>query len=259
MLKSEFYKLSKSKTIFVAPLVALGLILITTLALRLMLGNSSGATIPEELTGFTGINLKALLFAAPSTANVRLLVILACCIFIAGDFASGTMRIQAASGESRVKIYLSKLIALSVFAVALVLLSVLLAAAVGGIFFGYGDSFTAEEFGILMRSISIYAYVAVGYVCFYSMVSTFFRTIGASIGISICVYLFLNLFVALITLWIPSFQNAFYYVLSTMENYAAWAGTFEQVDILRVVLVPLGTILISGGLGLWSFVSRDIK
>lgn len=259
LLKADFYKLIKSKSCYVAPVVAAVLILIGVLLEWSMAKLSSGAVIPAEVMLSLGYTSRSFVFGASSSANLRLLILIMCCLFVCGDYAGGTMRLQLATGENRFAVYFSKVIVLSVYAVGLVIFSVLVSAAISSCFFSYGVEFTGAEFGLLMRSIAISAYVAVGYVVFYSFIAFSVRTTGGSIGVCIVEYLFLSVVVAVISAFTDGLDNLLMYVLNTIEQYAALTTEFVTKDILYVVFVPLVTIVVSGAAGSLIFWKRDIK
>lgn len=264
LLSSDFYKLSKMKSMIVAPIIMLLLILLQFAVYwwELSIINSAdtgGIPMPFDITG------KSMLFGASSYVSMGLFIAIICGIFIGGEFSTGTMKLMVARGSSRTKIYFSKLISIAFLAVAYTLFAFLISGILTAVK-GYGQTFDGLQFGILTRSIVLQVLVNVSIASIFVMLSFLIRSQGSAIGISLAIYFLTSIILGVITVifvmagddaqWLSELIK---YIPSQQLVSACSYGKYSVPDLMRVIFVPIAYLLISSGIGVAAFLKRDVK
>ncbi|MDD4839734.1 MAG: ABC transporter permease subunit [Clostridia bacterium] len=262
-LRSEFYRTSKFKSIFIMPSIVTAFILISVLTIWSVLQHFGGATMPPGFLASNGYTGKFIIYQFSSNGNLTLLIAIFACISIAGSFSNGSIKTSIMRGANRVELYLSKLISVSTFIAALSIFSFLISVAVSPIV-GYGQEFNWSEFGGLMATLAMQIIVALGYTSLFVFIASLIRSTGGSLAASIGIFI-LGSILSAAFLILGSFSesgwliNALQGLLSTQLSTAMRIGALDTWEILCVVLVPLGYIAITTGLGILAFVKRDVK
>lgn len=262
LLTADLYKLGKLKSVIVAPIVMLLLILVQYGLFWAQFKAYSGAEIPAELLEYVSTG-RSMLFGASSYINLGLFMAIFCGIYIGGDFKDGTINTLVARGADRVQVYFSKWLTMVTLACGFILGSFLLCGIFSGAT-GYGAPFDGAEFGLLMRSLVLQLLVGICSTSIYVFIAFTARSQGATIGISLGLYFISGIVIAVLILigsatgaewlthvgdFLPSQQ------LSTATSY----NHLSTTEILEVVFVPIGYLVLSCGLGVLGFVKRDIK
>jgi len=117
---------------------------------------------------------------------------------VAGEYTAGTMKLLLIRPHSRTKILFSKYIAVSLFAVLMLVLLVVCEYATNALFYGVGDIHTIDLFlnqqgqiiqqNVLMQVIKMYGlsiFPVIGYVTLAFAISTILRNSTLAVGISL--------------------------------------------------------------------------
>lgn len=141
----------------------------------------------SALLTFSGLVEMVMIFAVVVSADM-----------VAGEYTAGTMKLLLIRPYSRTKILLSKFIAVSLFALAMLTILVLCGYGTNALFYGLGDVRTTDLFlnhqghivqqnlpaqGIKMYGLSIFP--VMGYVTLAFAVSTVLRNSALAVGISL--------------------------------------------------------------------------
>jgi ABC-2 type transport system permease protein len=263
MLDSDFFKLSKLKSVIIAPIVILVFILIY-FALFKWQSDFLG-TMTQPMLEDASLKGKDFLFGAATYPDIGLFVAIIAGIYIGGEFSTGIMRTVIARGASRLQIYFSKLIAVITLSVAYTAFAFIICGILTAII-GYGEEFTALQFGLLVRSFVLQALVVVSLSSIFVMLSFLLRTQGAAIGVSLAVYFVVSLLVGIASAvaavigedaqWLAETVK---YIPSSQLSVAAYYGTYKIADLMRVIFVPIGYIIISTVIGVLTMLKRDVK
>ncbi|MCQ2603286.1 MAG: ABC transporter permease, partial [Clostridia bacterium] len=259
----DFYKLGKPKTVYVAPIVMLVLVLINFILLWTQNAIFEGLTLDDE-TLETLLTGKDLLFGASTTIELGIFIAIICGIFIGGDFLEGTLKLQIARGQDKIAVYFSKWLTLCVLTIGYILGSFLLCGILTAAT-GYGAQFTGQDFGLLIRAIVLQILVGIADTSIFVMIAFLTRSQGSAIATSLVLLLVseavLTILAAIgimtekdilveISNFLPSAQ------IATAKSYAI---NFTLKEALEVTLIPLGDILISTAIGTLTFEKRDIN
>ncbi len=265
LLISDYFKISHLKSVIVSGIIMAVLIVINYATLWFQASMIEGADIPSDIIisyTFTG---KSMLFGSTSYINLGLFIAIICGIFIGGEFRDGTVKTTVARGADRLSLYFGKWLSIVTLTIVYVLSAFLFCGILTAIS-GYGVAFTGEEFGLLMRSLALQVWVSIASASVYICIAFLARTQGATIGISLGLY-FLVAIVAAILMLIASIVGESAEWLNTLVELvpsqqlanACSYGPYETADLLKVIFVPLAYILATCGLGVMTFLKRDIK
>lgn len=256
-LKSEFYRATKFKSSYVAPILITVLILLSFLMMWVLID-----TI--ESMGGTGTELaRALIYSSSSNGSLPFFIAILASIFVAGSFSNGSIKMSISRGANRVQLYFAKLITVSTMAVLLCIFSFIVSGILAAIL-GLGQTITAAEFGNIMAALGKQSLIALAYTSLFTLIATLIRSTGGAVGASIGLFFFSTIVSAILSTiglttekqWLVDSTQFF---LSTQLATASQFPPLQTWELLCVILIPLGYIAVTSGLGLLSFVKRDIK
>ncbi len=269
-LSSDFFKLRKLKSVWIALIVMFTLALISYAAYwagakyfaSLDFGDGTYVRQQEAMDLLAQMR-KALLFGSASTVQVELFVAIIACILIGKDFSSGSVALLTARGEKRINNYFSKWITIYVLYVAYVCFALV----ISGIFYaidGKGGAFTGEEFGMLMRNFGLQLLCGMASVSIFVMICYLARSTGPSIAISLCSYILLSIVIGLITTIVgidgKEHSDAWTYFMPFKQTaIASMYGKLTSTQIVAVTVMPVVYTAVSMLVGCFTFDSRDIK
>jgi ABC-type transport system involved in multi-copper enzyme maturation, permease component len=176
IMKSEFYKVRKSKVTFVTALCLLGITLIEAFAM--LYGRFAGGIWREALEGTRGINV----YAGFVSGSFFLIFI---ALFVGGmisnEYTNRTVRQVVSRGASRVQIALGQFIALSTAMTLISLSFAALLSIVTGLCYGFGSiSFGRFIMVVIGQIVIIWSYAAIT-----MLIAHFARSGGLSIGLNV--------------------------------------------------------------------------
>lgn len=244
LLKAEFYKLRNSKL----------------LQLSILMMVIQAVSIPFLYNGLKEKSGKGIfLFAFSSQDFLLLIMTIGCFIyFIAGEFSIGCIRNLVAYGHKRRNILISKSISYYVGVVIISCIFPIVITIINTVMNGYGESFTVYSLMFLLRValLKILVYVAMASIG----VMVAFISRNASIAIVLTILLDpINRMGREIAVNKSGFVTTIYEKtifgqseISTMDKISLSQG-------MQVVLIALGTILISTLVSLYFFNKGDIK
>lgn len=266
-LKSNFYRLSKLKSIWIALAIMFGLILLSfsiywfTLNIIPQTVDGDFYARQQETVLTQG---RSLLFGSSSTISLGLFVAIITCIFIGNDFSGGYIGIMSAKGTSRATTYFSKWLTMVILTIAYVLFSVLFC----GIFYSfttYDTVFTATDFVYLMRNIALQILSAISIVSIFVMIAFLTRSKGSSMAVSLLSYILVDVVVSIISAVLlvtnsENYSNKWTYFMPFMQmDVACTVGKLGTIEIIAGVIMPIIYTAISLIIGYFTFERRDIK
>lgn len=263
LFKSDLYRLTHLKCVYVAPVIMLVMIIINYSLLWIESAYLGGAEIPEEIMG-TLVTGRDLLFGAGSYIDIGLFMAIICGIFIGGEFATGTARLSIARGANRIEFYLSKWLVASLLATAYTLASFLVCGFLSAVSGGYGHVFDGAEFALLLRAIALQILIAIASTSVFVFLSFLTRTQGSTIGIAIAIYIIVSVVSEVVVLFAtlngnPALLKFATFTPSQQLSNASSYLPYTTSEILQVVLIPLAYIAVTLGIGLPVFIKRDVK
>lgn len=266
-LKSDFYRMSKLKSIWVALAIMFGLILLNFAVYWFTLN-----IIPQTIDGdFYAMQQKAvleqgrgLLFGSSSQISIGIFMAIITSIMIGCDFSGGFVSIMTAKGTSKATTYFSKWLTLVILAIGYVLFSVL----VSGIFYSfvtYDTVFTALDFGYLMRNILMQVLAVISLVSIFVMIAFTSRSKGSSMAVALLSYILVEIVISIISaVLVISKGNEYastwmYYMPFMQMNVACNIGEMKPTEIVAGTVMPIAYTALSSFIGYFSFEKRDLK
>lgn len=253
LLRADFYKLIRRKSFYICAL--LGMILS---GLSIWTLNLSFNGMPASLFGY---NASTALSYGITAGSLFCLIFVS--MFVSGEFSFGTMKNIISSGQSRINIYLSKMIMTLMVVTIYTILCGIVAFIVGGILWGY-EGISRDDYLNILRMIGLVISVEFAMNSLYLMVGFLVRGTGGTISINVLMGMIFRDFV------LPLLNAGIYKLFENSDFDATkyWPNTYmssflslsvESKDIIMGLTVCLAAILISSAIGIFTFVKRDIK
>lgn len=291
LIKAEIYKLFKGKTFKILCLVATLLAILVIVMPRIMteekfmddLGNipteqkieqantyiQSSQESPVVSPGQLGFNTTGaenpfdmtpieLFHTSFGVGIVEILISILVASMFAKEYSERTIKNTLAYGKKREYFYIAKLISIVIGIAIIVSIMVLTPTVVTVLTKGWIGNFEVSH---LLEIIGTYLGAMVLYAAIISILMLFVTILksgGATIGISIALFIFVPTFLAFIYGSYEWFDKL--YELSLFYNTAlVTAIKASSADILKAVSVGITTLLISSIIGITIFKKQDIK
>ncbi|HKL93818.1 MAG TPA: ABC transporter permease subunit [Clostridia bacterium] len=253
-LKSEFYRITKFKSSYIAPILITVLIVLSFIMAWFVVRDYGVLSPGSEYMG------RSLVYSSSSNGSLPFFIAILSSIFIAGSFSNGSIKMSLSRGANRIQLYSAKLITVSAMAVGLCIFSFIVSGLLS-IALGFGNSLAEFE---IMAALGEQVLIALAYTSLFTFLATLIRSTGGAVGASIGIYLFSTLLTTILTaigmstqkMWLIDLTQCF---LTTQLTTATSIPPIENWQLLCVLLVPLAYIVITTGLGMLSFRKRDIK
>lgn len=273
LIRSEFYKLSKSRVYLVCCLLSVLLSLIGVGTFKLLETMMQGMS-PDMMEGFfsagsnnsmdmvngafqeglTGLSMVVQSFTQNS---VEILMAVFASVFLCSEFSSNTIRHTVSRGFSRGKIYFVKM--LTVFWGSFVLLAifVLFNGIFGTLFWRLGD-FNAGMTKDFLVFFGMQLLLHFALASLFGMFAILLRSHAGVISVNLCLILFVPLLVYLVNLLLKD-SNAItdYWILQSIVNASQLSPGNDL--LVKNVFVGGGYLVISYLIGSLNFQTRDIN
>jgi ABC-2 type transport system permease protein len=260
ILKSDFYKLLKSKSFYICTLIAGFLFGLQPFLLKLsfnMMNNIDGMerTLPfksgmsHALSAFTG-------------GDTFLFMAIVIATFVASDYNHGTMKNVVSKGFSRISIYLSKVITMTAACLVMLLFQFVVGLIAAGIVTGkitvpdleYGTA------GQVLRMVGIEILLNIAVVALYVMISILVRNTGVAIAINIVGVIYFGRLIFQILDLIFKAKESFTRFSLLDVSYSFYNKIIDASgDLIRAVLVGVAYLAVSIAAGIYAFKKMDVK
>lgn len=253
LLRSDFYRLFRSKSYYICMAVAFALSILE-IVIVYMMNKTSGNNV--STTAFNGF---AFGMSAFTGGNIPMLLGITTAIYVAADFAHGTMKNVVSKGFSKIHIYLSKLITMIVASFLFLFATMLVATISATIISGKLGEFTGEYVWQVFKILGIELLLYAALTSILLLVSMVVKNLGGVIAINmIYILIFDQLFFSLLQLIAK--DKILFTKYSLLNNITFYAGeVIEGSDYLRSALVALVILVITIALGLFVFKKSDVK
>jgi len=253
LLKADFFRLFKSKSLYICTLVWAGIFALECLLLDLSYkvtasqGFDMSYPIPDALS--YGISA----FMGSST-----IIAIFVAIFAVSEFSQGTMKNLVSKGFSKAHIFLSKLIVLTVAAYFIVFVTFIAGTVCAWSFTKEFGSLSGEFGKYLWRTIGIELYLIIALTALFLMVSMSIKNMAASIAINILGLSFGRILFSLLEYLVETKIRFTDYSLTNniafFSNQQATGG-----DYIRALIVGAVYLIISVAVGIFIFKKSDVK
>jgi ABC-2 type transport system permease protein len=246
LVKTEWYKLKNDRSFWVLTLFLLAF----ALMYPLMLQSGEGISGNDFYRGY---------ILSINTDIVRLFPAILAGFFIANEYSLGTMKSIVSSGNSRIRLYLAKLV---VFSIGSIIILLILPIFMMGASTVYMDFTAMPDWKFYFQTIGLISLYAASFASIMAFFSTIFTESGKAIG-------FLLLFLALIgsLLEFLSGKVPFLEPIITRSIFMSEGGilAIDQIghwnsdDVFTFIVVPVLTFIVFGILGTLLFSRKEIK
>jgi len=191
-LKSDFYRVFKSKSFY----ICLGVTAGASLLFILILGIAEASLNGKFMFGF-----------GMASNVVAITTAIFVSIFVTSDYSSGMMKNYVSGSISRTKIYFSKYIVCLTIPIIFLLASTLLSGLAGTAAFGYGVAFSGAEFAEIIIKILLGILLLSAFVSLFFFFAVWVRSPGGVIAINISMLMVVDLILLILAFSIPSLRN----------------------------------------------------
>jgi len=247
ILKSDFYKLGKSKTFLICTLLSVGmsLLLVATMTnpeAADMFGEQSGI---GALTGLLAMNAHLQVIAAFVT------------VFVTLEFRLGTIKNTISRGAGRVQVILSKFLVSSVASIIILLAFMLTIMLSGTILWGFDPSGIVTISG-LIRMLTLQILITIAYTALFTFISIAFRNLAGALVTS---FVYVAIFPFILGGLTHLFGGGIDFSRFSLEWAMANLATLSPApgDILRGVIIALIWMAVALEIGMGIFYKRDVK
>ncbi len=284
-LSADLFRLKKLKSVIVA-LILMALLILLTFAVcwigsnlisrvdvvesadgdlgGVIVDENGNAGISQEektamIAMFDEMNENSLM-ASGSIASIEFFVMIIVCIFVGKDFSNGTVRLNVSRGANRTHIFFSKWLTAAI----LVTFYSVFALVMCGILYSFKNSgtFRAHDFGVLMRCFSLELLVNLSIMSVFLMIAFLCRSSGSSLGVSIGLWLVLEIAMSVISTVVEISGGATEWMMFMplqQMSVAISTAKLTATELCAVIIMPLVYMGASIGIGLGTFLKRDVK
>lgn len=248
LLKADLYKLKRSKSFIIC------LITIALFVTYVILDFSSSAHRKEQLSQstfhwiYTLFNEKAFLpYFIPLLQSIFITML------ITNEYSTGTIKDSVSLGYNRIKVYLSKLITISIATFIMMFIAIFFIGITSIFVFGIYGNFTFFDLLLMIRMFLIHGLLYTSYASIFILIAYLIKNIGATMAFSIFFSLILGSLGTL--LGSSSIGRAL-----LLMNFSPTGVPHPQIiDIIIAILVALSYLIICSVIGIYLFKKQDIK
>lgn len=248
LLRSDFYKLRRSKSFFICS----GILAVVVVYIIIDFGSS--ARMKEQLSPST-FHWIYMIFEEKAFLPYFLPVLQAIFItmFITSEYSTGTIKDSVSLGFSRMKIYISKLITVSVGSILMMLVAIFFTGIAASFVFGIYGSFSMYDLLLLVRMLLIQGLLYTAYGSIFIMIAFLIKNIGGTMAFSI----FFSLIIGSLSSVVG---NGYLGRILLLMNFSPTAIPHPQaVDMRIAIAVALSYLILCSGIGGFTFKKQDIK
>ncbi|MGE7930634.1 ABC transporter permease [Lysinibacillus xylanilyticus] len=244
LLKSELFKLKKDRSFR-----KLTLALMIIAALFPLIASINGT---EQLS----VNEIFLTIIGRNNYVLKLIPCLLAGYFIASEYSLGTMKSIASSGNSRTRIYISKLM---VFSFGAIIFSVILPIGMtgtGAILSQFNDMPDLKYFAQIIIFTMLYA---AAFASIMMALATVFTDSGKTIGLLILIFLLFDGVMFMLASKITLFEYIYNYSVFKLSYDIININALESIEVFKLAIVPIVSYVIFALVGVFVFLKKEIK
>ncbi|AEY67424.1 ABC transporter permease [Clostridium sp. BNL1100] len=248
LLAADFYKLRRCKSFY----ICLGIL--AAVVAYIIIDFSSSSHIKEQLSPST-FHWIYMIFKEKAFLPYFMPVLQAIFItmLITSEYNMGTIKDPVSLGFSRTKIYMSKLITISVGSLLMMLVAILFTVITSILVFGIYGSFLISDMLLVFRMLLIQGLLYTAYGSIFLMIAFLIKNIGGTMAFAIFFSLILGSLGSII-------GNSYFGRILLLMNFSPTAMPHPQVvDIWIAIAAALGYLILCSGVGGFTFKKQDIK
>ncbi len=253
LLRSDFYRLIRSKSLYICTLAALALSAINLYTIK-WAANMSGdmGQVYASFLPKDGITYGLKAFA---DGNTQIIIGIITAIFVVAEFSHGTMKNVISKGFSRIQIYLSKLITMIVAVLILLFACFLLSTINATMISGTLGDFSWNS----LKTLGIELLLNMAVTSIFVFVAMAIKNLGGVIAINILGILSFGPLIFTLLEYIFDGKITFtkYSLFNNISFYIQNSAT--GLDYLRSAIVAIVYLIVTTALGIYIFIKSDIK
>ncbi|EJR56671.1 hypothetical protein IIM_00603 [Bacillus cereus VD107] len=244
LLKSEVFKLKKDRSFKTLILI---LIAIAVLIPSIMyIFGTEPLRVDELYTSIIGKNHYVL----------KLLPCLLAGYFISSEYSLGTMKSIASSGNSRIRIYISKLL---VFTFGAIILSVILPIAMTGTGVIYAQFHGMHDLKYFIQTMIFTILYAAAFSSIMMVFATIFTDSGKAIGVLFSIFLMFDPIMFVLSIKSTTIEYIYNHSIFHLVYKIIMVNTMDNIEIFKLTIIPVLVYLAFGILGVFVFLKKEIK
>lgn len=248
LLRGDFYKLRRCKSFF----ICLGMLVV--IVVYVMIDFSSSAHIKEQLSP-NNFHWIYMFFNEKSFFPyfVPLFQAIFITMLITNEYNTGTIKDSVSLGFSRIKIYMSKLITVSLGSIIMILAAIFSIVITSICVFGIYGSFSMYDLLLIVRMSLIQFLLYTAYGSIFLMIAFLIKNIGGTMAFGIFFSLIIGSLDSL-------FGDGYLMRILLFKNFTPTAVPLPQaMDIIIAVAVALFYMILFFSIGGFTFKKQDIK
>lgn len=263
ILKSDFYKLKKSKAFWICTLLCIAFAVLMVTALQVGINRTLATPNPydPEYTSMLEMSKQtsgiwALQYFLPMGFNIVFVGVFVA-IFVSSEFGFGTMKNTLSRGAERIKVFFSKFVVCSCAALVMLCAFIIAMLTAGSIFWGF-DPNGIVTFSGMLGMIALQSMLIIAFTALFVFISMTMRSGGGAIATNIiCVTMASTLLGAISMLFGGSINLSDYWLSWGVSKLATLAPA--SGDVIQGVLIALGWGIVSLVVGTTLFKKIDVK
>jgi len=246
LLKAEWYKLKKDRSFkfLTLMLLALGVLF------PLVEFDNGGPSLPLIKDYY----LDSIL--GTHSNIVKLIPSILAGFYISGEYAMGTMKSIASSGNSRMKIYFAKLMIFSVGTIIISLILPIFMTGASAVYFGFEEM---PDWTFYFSTLGLIVLYGAAFASIMAVFSILFTDSGKTIGFLLMFFIFVDWPLQVVAAKFPIFEPVLNHSVFKLVYDISIVNSLNTSEVLAIVLVPIGTFIVFGLLGSIIYIKKEIK
>lgn len=253
LIKADFFRLFKSKSLYICALVNAGFLILECILadLTYKFTVSQGLDMAYPITDALSIGISA--FTGSNT-----IIAIFTALFAVSEFTHGTMKNLVSKGFSKVHIFLSKLIVLTVATYFIVFITFFAGTICAWFYSKELGSLTGDFGKYLWGTIGIELYLLIALTALYLFVSMSIKNMAGAIAINIIGLSFGGMLFSLLEYLVDRKIKFTEFSLTNTISFFSSQGAAGS-DYIRALIVGVAYLVISMAIGIFIFKKSDVK
>jgi ABC-2 type transport system permease protein len=260
IIKSDFYKLIKSKAFWICVLICVGFSILSVGAYQAVMSNALADPNHSEYT--TMLKMEPIVSGAwtleffASMAFQFIVVGIFIATFLSPEFSHGTMKNVLSRGANRIKVFLSKFLVCSCASVLMTITYILALLLAGTVVWGFNPNGIFSLIG-LINALAVHSLLAIAFAALYTFISFSIRSYGIAMAtIIMCVIMGGKIIGAIGSIVGMDSLDRFWleWGVSSMSTYAPVSS-----DVMQAIFIALGWAIASIIAGSVLFKKLDVQ
>ncbi|GIN23342.1 ABC transporter permease [Siminovitchia fordii] len=246
LIKAEWYKLKKDRSLWTLLIILVAV----SLSYPLLIVFDEGADIIKVRDFYQDIILQG------NNYVLRLVPCILAGFFISSEYSIGTMKSIASSGNSRFRIYFAKLLVYSIGAILISLVFPIVFTGSASVFLSFNGM---PDIGYFLGTLGLTMLYAAAFASLMALFSTIFTDSGKAIGFMLIFFILFDSILYLLSGVNPIFEFVYDYSIFKQFLGIVNAGTMNNAEMVKLIVVPVVTFVVLGILGSILFQKKEIK